>query len=166
MTIKTGISVAVTGITLGAISALVFRSRPNGLIRAVSAFNKRILNPAMLRFAGKKSFYAAALHHTGRSSGRRYVTPVRAESIHDGVLIPLPYGKDVDWLQNVLSAGSAELVAHGTTMAADHPTIIPAAEARRHLTPQMWRTYRTFGVEEFLRLTVADQAVPTVIMDS
>jgi hypothetical protein len=157
MNTRAGTSAAITAITLGAISGLVIRSRPNGMIRAVRAFNKRILNPVMLRFAGKKGFYAAALHHAGRISGRRYVTPVRAEPIHDGALIPLPYGKDVDRLRNVLAAGSAELVAHGTTMTVDHPTIIPAVEARRHLTPQMWRTYETFGVKEFLRLIVADQ---------
>lgn len=56
----------------------------------VRTFNKHILNPMMLAVAGRRHWYAAALHHTGRRSGRHYTTPVVAQPVPDGFVIPLP----------------------------------------------------------------------------
>ncbi|RXS80310.1 nitroreductase, partial [Geobacillus sp. PK12] len=58
----------------------------------VRTFNKRVLNPVMLRLAGKRYWYAAVLRHTGRRSGKRYATPVVVERTANGFIIPLPYG--------------------------------------------------------------------------
>ena len=73
----------------------------NRMIRdAVRTFNKHVLNPAMLLLAGREHWYAAALQHTGRRSGKTYTTPVVADRVVDGVIVPLPYGTGVDWLRN------------------------------------------------------------------
>lgn len=56
----------------------------------VRTFNKHILNPMMPAVAGRRHWYAAALHHTGRRSGRHYTTPVVAQPVPDGFVIPLP----------------------------------------------------------------------------
>ena len=82
---------------------------------AIRVFNKRVLNPAMLTVAGRHHWYAAALHHTGRTTGRDYATPVVAVPVEGGYVIPLPYGEDVDWLKNVLAKGGATLVFDGAT---------------------------------------------------
>jgi hypothetical protein len=37
---------------------------------AVRQVNKRVANPVMLRLAGRRYWYAAAIHHRGRRSGR------------------------------------------------------------------------------------------------
>ncbi|HUH69305.1 MAG TPA: nitroreductase, partial [Mycobacterium sp.] len=57
----------------------------------------------MLRLAGRKHWYASAIRHAGRRSGKQYATPVVADRVADGFVIPLPYGTRVDWLQNVLA---------------------------------------------------------------
>ena len=45
----------------------------------VRVFNKRLLNPLMLRFAGRKYWYASVIEHTGRRSGKHFATPVATE---------------------------------------------------------------------------------------
>ena len=47
----------------------------------VRAFNKRLLNPLMLRLAGRKYWYASVIEHTGRRSGKHYATPVATERV-------------------------------------------------------------------------------------
>ncbi len=63
----------------------------------VRMFNKRVLNPFTMRMAGRKYWYASVIEHTGRRSGTEYATPVVAEAVPDGFIIPLPYGVGVDW---------------------------------------------------------------------
>jgi hypothetical protein len=67
-------------------------------------FNKHVTNPLMMRFAGRKYWYAAVIEHTGRRSGAKYATPVGALPVAGGFLLPLSYGTHVDWLQNILAA--------------------------------------------------------------
>jgi hypothetical protein len=38
-------------------------------------------------------------------SGKDYATPVVADHVGDGIILPLPYGTGVDWLSSVLAAG-------------------------------------------------------------
>lgn len=70
-------------------------------------FNRRVTNPIMLTFAGRR-IYAVVLH-VGRKSGRPYRTPVLAMPWNQGVIIPLPYGQGTDWGQNVLAAQGCRL---------------------------------------------------------
>ena len=77
------------------------------LKNAVRVFNKHVLNPVMMNLAGRKHWYAAVIRHTGRRSGKSYATPVVADRVADGFILPLPYGTGVDWLRNVLAAGRA-----------------------------------------------------------
>lgn len=135
---------------------LLFRRDSDAINSAIKRFNRRFLNPVMLRFAGRKGFYAAALHHVGRKSGIQYVTPVRADPTPDGFVIPLPYGAGTDWLKNVRAAGSAELVISGTVLAVDRPQLISAAAAGRHVPARMKRQLDRSGVSQYLRLYVAD----------
>ena len=136
---------------------LVFRSNSARAVEGIKQFNKLFLNPLMLRLAGKKGFYAAALRHVGRTSGNQYTTPVLAESTPDGFLIPLPYGIGVDWLKNVQAAGSAELVTGGIRFKVGRPQLISAGEAGRHLPVRLRRRFNRYGVNEYLRLYVVDQ---------
>lgn len=48
--------------------------------------------------------------HRGRRSGRTFRTPVNVFRRADGFVIPLTYGRESDWVQNVLAAGGCELV--------------------------------------------------------
>ena len=43
---------------------------------ASRALNKRFGNPAMMRLAGRRYFFAGLIRHEGRRSGREYATPI------------------------------------------------------------------------------------------
>src|SRR6266487_3276261 len=73
-------------------------------------FNKQTLNPTTLKIAGGRSGVYATVKHVGRRSGRSYTTPVVAQPLGDGFVIPLPYDSSVDWCHNVLAAGTCTLI--------------------------------------------------------
>lgn len=77
--------------------------------------NKYLLNPLMLRLAGRRWWYASVVEHTGRTSGKRYSTPVVADRVGERLIIPLPYGTQIDWVRNVLTSGAADIVSKGRT---------------------------------------------------
>ena len=138
--------------------ALAPGSWPDPLLRAVRASNKHLLNPVMVRLAGRKHWYAAAIRHTGRRSGKPYTTPVVADRVQDGFLIPLPYGTKVDWLQNVLAAGGATLSADGDTCEVVAPEVIDAKEAVPLLAERRRRTFQRVGIEHYLKVRRAPAA--------
>lgn len=104
----------------------------------VRSLNKHVTNPAEMAFAGRRFWYAAVIEHTGRTSGKRYRTPVVALRVGDGILVGLPYGTGVDWLRNVLAAGSATITDKGRTYSVVQPEVIDAATAEPQLSP-WWR---------------------------
>ena len=118
-------------------------------------FNKHVLNPAMLHLAGRKHRYASAIRHTGRISGRSYVTPVLADSVPGGFVVPLPYGTDVDWLRNVLTAGRATITSAGRAYDVVDPHVIDAASAAPKLSPRRRRGFRRLGIDRFLEVKLA-----------
>ncbi|BDB43440.1 MULTISPECIES: nitroreductase [Mycobacterium] len=117
---------------------------------AVRQLNKRVTNPLSMALAGRRYWYASVIRHTGRNSGRRYQTPVVVITTPDKILVPLPYGTGVDWLRNVLAAGSATVVTKGRTVEVVQPRVIDAATAEPQL-PGWWRWItRTVDVDNFL----------------
>lgn len=106
--------------------------------------------------AGRRSWYAAAIRHTGRKSGKQYSTPVGAERIPDGFLIPLGYGTQVDWLKNVLAAGRAVISAKGETHDVTEPELINAAAALPLLSPRQGRTFQRLGIAQYLKVKLAE----------
>jgi deazaflavin-dependent oxidoreductase (nitroreductase family) len=66
----------------------------------------------------------AVVHHVGRRSGRRYTTPVVAFESEAGVVIPMTYGRDVDWAQNMVRAGGATLERGGRHIRLRNPRIV------------------------------------------
>jgi deazaflavin-dependent oxidoreductase (nitroreductase family) len=122
---------------------------------AVRTFNKYLLNPAMMHLAGRKHWYAAVIRHTGRRSDKRYATPVVADRVSDGFILPLPYGTAVDWLRNVQAAGRATITVGGQTYDVAEPEIIDAAAAGPQLSPRRRRAFQRFGIENYLRVKLA-----------
>ena len=121
----------------------------------VRVFNKRILNPIMMLVAGRKHWYAGVIQHTGRRSGRVYATPVVADRVEGGFIIPLPYGTGVDWLRNVQAAGGATLRVRGTTFEVSAPQIVAAATAFPLVPPMHARIWRRMGIELYLRVRIS-----------
>ncbi|MFN6545096.1 nitroreductase/quinone reductase family protein [Mycolicibacterium nivoides] len=121
----------------------------------VRTFNKHVLNPVMLRLAGRKHWYASVIRHTGRNSGKKYATPVVAEKVAGGFLIPLPYGPGVDWLRNVLAAGKATITSGGETHEVTAPEIVDLPAAALQLPARRRRAFERFGVDKFVKVTLA-----------
>lgn len=124
---------------------------------AVRAFNKHVLNPAMLHLAGRKHWYASVVRHTGRTSGKSYATPVVAEKVDGKFLVPLPYGTRVDWLRNVLAAGRAAVTSEGETYEVKEPEIIDLSQASLLLSARRRRAFERFGVEKFVKLRLTQK---------
>ena len=122
-----------------------------GLIRTS---NKYLLNPLMLRLAGKRFWYASVVEHSGRRSGKTYSTPVVADRVGSDILIPLPYGTQVDWLRNVLTAGNATVVRKGETLAVGAPELIDSTQALPLLPRNRRRTFERVHIGHFLRMRV------------
>jgi deazaflavin-dependent oxidoreductase (nitroreductase family) len=75
----------------------------------------------------------AIVHHVGRRSGRRYQTPVVAFRSAGGFVIPMTYGRDVDWGRNLRAAGSGELVQMGRRFRIRNPRIVDGGQAKARL---------------------------------
>jgi deazaflavin-dependent oxidoreductase (nitroreductase family) len=105
--------------------------------------------------AGRRNGYAAVIRHTGRKSGNQYSTPVGAERVQDGFIIPLGYGTQVDWLQNVIAAGRATVSANGETHDVTEPEVIDAATASPSLSPKRRRTFERIGIAHYLKVKLA-----------
>ena len=143
-------ALAVYGILRWVVPKLFGRQRGRDAVRR---FNRRWLNPAMLRMAGRPHWYAARLEHLGRRSGRVYVTPVVAKPVAGGFAVPLPYGRRVDWLRNVEAAGRAWLQVDGERYRVADPRIVPLAEIESRLPAFYRRSSRRSMIPEWLVLT-------------
>jgi deazaflavin-dependent oxidoreductase (nitroreductase family) len=71
----------------------------------------------------------AIVHHTGRKTGRAYRSPVVAVRSPTGFVIPLTYGRDVDWARNMLAADGCELERAGSRVRLENPRIVGFEEA-------------------------------------
>jgi deazaflavin-dependent oxidoreductase (nitroreductase family) len=140
----------------------IFRARWRPGIDAVRRFNRAVLNPAMLRLAGSKHWYASVVHHVGRTSGKPYATPVLVHAAGDRLYIPLPYGTGVDWCVNVLAAGGCTVDHKGRRFTASAPVVVPHTEVAPLISGRLQRTLGLYRVTSFLRLDAnADQAAVT-----
>jgi deazaflavin-dependent oxidoreductase (nitroreductase family) len=99
------------------------------------SFNRRVLNPVTLTFAGRRRSPYAMLRHVGRKSGQAHATPVFAVAADDRFYIPLPYGRQVDWCQNILASGTCTLVFQGQAIHTVEPVVVGVDEARPYFAP-------------------------------
>jgi deazaflavin-dependent oxidoreductase (nitroreductase family) len=148
------VAVAVLWIVIPVFVVRAFRDKDPVLIARVKTFNRRWFNPWMLRHAGNGWWYAARLEHRGRTSGALYATPIVAEPVREGFLIPLPYGRDIDWARNLLHAGEGVLQAHDVRYRVGNPRIVPLADVETELPRLMPIAARLYGIADFLRVDV------------
>jgi deazaflavin-dependent oxidoreductase (nitroreductase family) len=73
------------------------------------------------------------IHHVGRKSGRRYRSPVMAFRSARGFVVPMTYGRDVDWGRNIMKARGCELVCVGRRYTLHNPRIVDGDAAYSHL---------------------------------
>lgn len=151
--------ILIVTLIVDAILILVFRTRWQPGIDAVRRFNKRFLNPVMMRFAGGDHWYASAVHHEGRKSGKTYSTPIWAVAAGRHFYIPLPYGRDVDWCRNILHAGHCVLETHGKRYEETSPKIVDAEVAGAQIPLRDHLRFSAYGVDAYLRLEVPPEHI-------
>jgi deazaflavin-dependent oxidoreductase (nitroreductase family) len=134
------------------------RRKSPAVVDAVRRINRRLLNPRQMRTAGARDAFAAVIHHTGRTSGREYQTPIGAVPADDGFLVPLPYGTRADWVKNVLAAGRADIVHAGRTHVVERPEVIPTNQVISEFGPSDRRALRMFAVDRCLRVRTTSVA--------
>lgn len=78
----------------------------------LARFNRMVSNP-VLGPAAARLPYCGVIVHRGRRSGRLYRTPVNAFPVDEGFVVALTYGRETDWVRNVLAAGGCEMVHRG-----------------------------------------------------
>lgn len=146
-----GIVAAGTGLVAMGIGVGYAISHRKQLLDRLRPINKRFYNRVTLQFAGHEHSPYAVIQHVGRKTGHTYRTPVVAEITASGILIPLPYGQDTDWCQNVLRNGTARLQYQGKTYDLDHFEVVNFAIVEKSLKSSTRGLWRLFNIESYLR---------------
>lgn len=149
-------AVVVVVAVIGGVFFVGMRRRSPVVLGAVRRFSRSVVNPRMLKTAGRRGAYASLVLNRGRRTGREYRTPVVAVPADDGFVIALPYGTTSNWVRNVLASGSATLVSEGVTYEVDRPEIVPLAAMNHHFPEKEQRSHIRFRVESCMRLRRAD----------
>jgi deazaflavin-dependent oxidoreductase (nitroreductase family) len=94
----------------------------------------------------------AVLHHVGRKSGRQYRTPVVAIASGRTIVVPMTYGRDVDWARNLVAAGGGEIERMGRRTEVRNPRIVGLGQAEPHLGAAGRAFFRVMSFPGFVLL--------------
>ena len=134
---------------LGATFVVGMRRKVPFVLNAVRR-SGRAMKPLVLRRAGSTESPTAVVEHVGRTSGRRYETPVVATKTDDGFAIALPYGPNTDWLKNVLAADRVTIRYGGAAHELQDPRVVRLEMVDSQFADKEQRAHRRFGVREAL----------------
>jgi len=116
-------------------------------------FTTHMVNPVARLFAGRLPGFVVVTH-AGRSSGRRYRTPLFLLKRGDDYVFALTYGSSSDWVKNILAAGGCEIRVRGRDLRLVEPEVF--VDKTRRLMPLPYRLAgRAVLVTEFLSLHAA-----------
>jgi hypothetical protein len=121
-------------------------------------FNREYFNPFALSFAGRPNSFWSVILHTGRCSGKEYVTPIVTARQNDHFMIPLPYGREVDWLKNVMAAENCLLIHRGKVYQASQPETIDLDEGIAAFPALIQRLLRRSDAKAVLRFNQSCEA--------
>ena len=127
--------------------------------RLLLAIATHAFNPLAARFAGGRAVpIFALLRHRGRRSGRAFVTPVAARPYPGGFIIPLTFGVEADWYQNIEAAGGGGVRWKGVEHALVAPEVVEFAEGKAAFSPVERALLPLFRIKRFARLRDAPAA--------
>ncbi|WP_165978340.1 nitroreductase family deazaflavin-dependent oxidoreductase [Actinomadura darangshiensis] len=95
--------------------------------RSVARFNKVVTNRVQGVYAPFLPPFAMIVHK-GRRSGREYRTPVTAFRSGGRLIVGLPYGRDADWVRNLLAEGHGGVERLGRVRRIENPQVLTAAD--------------------------------------
>ena len=113
----------------------------------------RVVNPLTRRIAGHLPWFGIVVVPGRRSRTIRRV-PMNVFREGDDYLMALTYGRDVDWVKNVLAAEGCRLETRGRVLELRDPELVH--DPSRHLVPLIVRVFLgVLDVNDFLRLRAA-----------
>jgi deazaflavin-dependent oxidoreductase (nitroreductase family) len=132
---------------------------PSPIARIVMRPMTKMLNPLIVKLAGRRHFrMAAQIRHVGRRSGRTYTTPVTAGRSGDMILIALTFGNQSDWSRNVRSAGRTSIRIEGEDYDVTQPQIMSRQDAKplvqAAFRPLERAGFRMLGIKQVMSLRV------------
>ena len=135
-----------------------FRTDSPTAKRLLTSYHKHVTNPVMVRFFSGRSQHAALIEHVGRKSGTKFQTPVTAHRAEDTIIVPLPYGTEVDWLRNLQAAGHGVVKLENRSFTVLDPEVVPVERVRPLLPPFVARIVRMHDTEHALVLQLSNAA--------
>jgi deazaflavin-dependent oxidoreductase (nitroreductase family) len=94
---------------------------PSTMVPSVPATRRPPRSPVIgriLKIAGRRLRAYSIVTHVGRRSSRPYRNPVSAYPLGDGFVIAVLYGRESQWVRNVMASGSFTLRTKGRAAAA------------------------------------------------
>lgn len=115
----------------------------------------RYVNP-VTRPVAKRHPTFATLTHRGRKTGRIYRTPINVFRRGNGYYFFLTYGSDVEWVKNVLAAGSCSIESRGRVVELVEPELVTDPELRPAPPHVRFVERRIAGARQYLRMRATD----------
>ena len=122
---------------------------PRWLARFNLYVTNRILGPLARHMPGM-----GVVVHVGRKTHRQYRTPVLIFRRGDRLIIALTYGRESQWVANVLAANGCELETEGRRLRLSHPRLFHD-EQRRTMPGLVRFVLGLLNVSDFLELAIA-----------
>ena len=94
----------------------------------------------------------AVLTHRGRKTGRTYRTPLNVFQRGDDYFFFLTYGSDVQWVKNVLAAGSCSIETRGRVVELVEAELVTDPELRPAPSHVRFVEGRIAGATQYLRM--------------
>ena len=113
--------------------------------------NRVFTNPVLGTIAGFVP-PLAVVHHVGRKTGRAYRSPVVAFQSHAGIVIPMTYGRDVDWARNIVRAKGCTLERVGGRLTLRNPRVVGFDRARERLPAALRPLFRAVNFPGYVLL--------------
>jgi deazaflavin-dependent oxidoreductase (nitroreductase family) len=117
----------------------------------------RYVNPITGPFARRLPGFGV-LTHRGRKTGHPHRTPINVFRQGSHYYFFLTYGSDVNWVKNVLAAGSCSLETRGRVVQLVEPELITDPDLGPAPPHVRFLERRIAGVTEYLRMRAGSQA--------
>lgn len=124
---------------------------PRWLARFNLRVTNRLLGPLARHMPGM-----GVVVHVGRKTHRQYRTPVLVFRRGDHLIIALTYGREAQWVANVLAVNGCELETEGRALRLSHPHLFHDEE-RRAMPGVVRFMLGILNVSDFLELSIAER---------
>ena len=119
----------------------------------LAPLNRRVGNHFIDPVARRMPGFGVVVH-TGRKTHRRYRTPVAVFRSSGVYVLALAFGRDADWVRNVVANGGCKLETRGRILRLSRPRIFHD-ERRRFLPAPVRVIFGVPRISDFVALTPA-----------